>query len=165
MLYNDYGLPEQPEIESILSGASVIGAVAIVLSFLIVIAIAILVIISNCKIFKKAGEDWWKAIIPLYSNWVETKIVGLAWWWFLIFSGLAALTGAFEEGNFVISIALILVSFNYSYCLAKKFGKSNGFAVLTVIFPYVCYPILAFGNAKYDKNAKVDKNGIFAIEK
>ncbi len=146
---------------SVLAGIGI--ALAIIIG-IIVLAVLILIIIANCKLFKKAGEEWWKALIPLYSSWIETKITGLAWWWFLIFAGLTALIGTkFGESNFVVSMGLILTSFNYNYNLAKKFGKSNGFAVLSTILPVIGLPILAFGSAKYDKAAKVDKNGIFTM--
>ena len=47
--------------------------------------------------------------------------------------------------------------------MAKKFGKSTGFAVLMAFLPVIGLPILAFGSAKYDKDAKVDANGIFSV--
>ena len=61
-------------------------------------------------------------------------------------------------------MALVLVSFNYSYNMAKKFGKSNGFALLMTILPVIGLPMLAFGNSTYNKEIPVDKNGIFSIE-
>ena len=163
MYDNYYGLTQEPEV-GLLAGA---GAVAIVLAIiigLILIAVAVFMIIANCKLFKKAGEPWWKAIVPLYNSWVETKIVGLAWWWFPIFAVLTALIAKNGETNYVLYIALVLVSFNYNFNLAKKFGKSNGFAVLTTLLPVIGLPILAFGSAQYDKDAKVDENGIFSIK-
>ena len=33
--------------------------------------------------------------------------------------------------------------------MAKKFGKSNGFAVLVALLPIIGLPILAFGSAQY----------------
>jgi hypothetical protein len=33
------------------------------------------------------------------------------------------------------------------------------------ILPVIGIPILAFGSAKYNADAKTDKNGIFAVEK
>jgi len=131
---------------------------------IICLAIIIFIIVCNCKIFAKAGQQWWKALIPLYNSWVETKIAGLAWWWYPIFVGLTALIAGRGGDNFVLCIALTLVSFNYCYGMAKKFGKSNGFAVLLAFIPIVGLPMLAFGSAKYDKDAKVDENGIFSIK-
>lgn len=146
-----------------LSQMTAAAIVIFVIVALIALAILIFLIVAQCKLFTKAGEAWWKAIIPVYNSWVETKITGLAWWWFTIYMGLAAISGI--KGLSVVGFGIVLISFNYNYNLAKKFGKSNGFAFLTTILPIIGLPILAFGSAKYDKNAAVDKNGIFAVEK
>lgn len=139
------------------------AAIIVVLFALIFLAVVVFLIIAQCKLFTKAGEAWWKAIIPVYNSWIETKITGLAWWWFPIYMGIASLSGI--KGLSVLGFGIVLISFNYNYNLAKKFGKSNGFAFLTTILPIIGLPILAFGSAKYNKNADTDKNGIFAVEK
>ncbi len=163
-MYN--GLEQTNNYEGFLNGASVVIVVLAILGIIIAIALCFFLIVSNCKLFKKAGEAWWKAIIPLYNSWIQTKITGLAWWWFVIFCVLSALISAnTQETNFVLLSALCLTSFNYNFNLAKKFGKSNGFAVLTTFLPIVGIPILAFGSAKYNASAKVDENGIFSIKK
>lgn len=148
-----------------LFGGMAIGAI-ILFGFiaLIALAVAIFMLIAECKIYTKAGEKWWKVFVPLYNSWIQTKITGLAWWWFPIFVGISALMDVKVLAP-IAGICVILISFNYNYNLAKKFGKSNGFAVLTTFLPFVGLPILGFGSAKYDKNAAVDKNGIFAVEK
>ena len=146
------------------SGAATALIVLAIFAIIIGIAVAVLIIVSNCKIFSKAGEKWWKALIPMYNSWVETRIAGLAWYWFVIFAGLtAALVG--PKANYVLSMLLVLTSYNYCYNMAKRFGKSTGFAVLMALLPVIGLPMLAFGSAKFDANAKVDKNGIFSIEK
>ena len=164
----DYNLIQPtPAIDNFATGASIAVVIAVIVGALLVLALIALIVVANCKIFKKAGEAWWKGLIPLYNSWVETKIVGLAWWWFIIYFVLIALiqnkTG--DNYNAVIFMGLVLVSFNYSYNLAKRFGKSNGFAVLTTILPIIGLPILAFGSAQYDKSVKVDENGVFSIKK
>ncbi len=146
-------------------GASIILIILAVIGILIAIAVSIFVIISFCKLFQKAGEPWWKALIPLYSSWVETKMAGLAWWWFLIITGLSAVVSGVENPNYVFCMGLLLASFNYAFNLSKKFGKSNGFAVLLTLLPFVGFPILAFGKATYNADAEVDENGIFSIKK
>ena len=149
---------------SLLSGATTAVIILAVLFGLIALAIFVLMIVANCKVFKKAGEKWWKALMPLYNSWIETKITGLAWWWFPIYLViLVVFAKDVNNTNYVITWALILTSFNYNYNLAKKFGKGNGFAVLNTILPWIGLPILAFGSAKYDKEAKVEKNGIFTM--
>lgn len=130
---------------------------------LIALTVAIFLIIAECKVYKKAGEAWWKALIPVYSTWVEAKISGLAWWWCPIFLGVAALSGL-NNVYYASGFALLVISFNFNYNLSKKFGKSNGFAVLLTLLPIIGLPILAFGSSKYDASAKTDINGIFAVE-
>lgn len=161
----DYDLNATTGLEKAVGNLTTGYIILIILAALICIAVVTLILVSNCFIFKKAGEKSWKGLIPLYNSWIETKISGLAWWWFPIFVGLTTLFTETRNGNFVIYMALILTGFNYNYNLCKKFGKSNGFAVLCTLLPFIGLPILAFGSAKYNKDVKVDKNGIFSIEK
>ncbi|MBR5370155.1 MAG: hypothetical protein IK137_02505 [Bacilli bacterium] len=167
-MYNSYyttpSTTTTPSVDSIFGGMAVWAIVLVVILGLIALAVAIFMIIAECKVYTKAGEKWWKVFIPIYNTWIQTKITGLAWWWLPIFLGAAALSDV-KSLEFVAGMAVILVSFNYNYNLAKKFGKSNGFAFLTTILPIIGLPILAFSSAKYDKDAVVDKNGIFAIDK
>lgn len=166
--YNDLIMPPTKEV-----GGSFLGLVGAAAAFTIVVLciifliIAIITIIAQCKVFDKAGEKWWKALIPLYNNWVFTKITGLAWWWFVIALSLSTLVVMYSENDAVtiMGMALFLANFNYYYNLSKKFGKSNGFAVLLSILPFIGLPILAFGSSNYNKTTKVDENGIFKIEK
>ena len=153
-----------PSLDSVFGGMAIGAIILVVILGLIALAVAIFMIIAECKLFTKAGEKWWKVFVPIYNTWVQNKIVGLAWWWLPIFLVASALTEVQTLG-FVAGMAVILVSFNYNYNLAKKFGKSNGFAVLTTFLPVIGIPILAFGSAKYDAKAETDKNGIFAIDK
>ena len=132
--------------------------------FLIWATVLTLHIIGQWKMFTKAKEEGWKALIPIYNTWVQTKIANLGWWWFLIMFVLGAAVIQ-TEANYILSMGLTVFSFNYMYNIAKKFGKSGGFAFLCTILPFIGLPILAFGSAKYDKAASVDKNGIFSIEK
>lgn len=162
-MYN--GIEQTNALEGLLAGASITLVILAILGALILCALGVLLIISYCKLFKKAGEAWWKALIPLYNSWIETKISGLAWWWFIIITVLGAVVLEASGDNYILSTAVLLTSFNYSFNLAKKFGKTNGFAVLMTFLPVVGFPILAFGNAKYNPKTVVDENGIFSIKK
>ena len=151
-----------PDVEAIFGGMAAGAIILVAILGLIALAIAVFFIIAYCKMYTKAGAKWWKVFIPIYNTWTETKITGLAWWWCPIYLVATVLAG-FDASIAVFGI--ILISFNYNFNLAKKFGKTNGFAVLLTLLPVIGYPILAFGSAKYNKDAKVDKNGIFSIEK
>ncbi len=170
MYSNGYNFTTDPVTSSnstdFLNNLGAVGAglaVFFVILGLFVTAIVVFMIIAECKVFKKAGEPWWKVFIPVYSTWIEAKIAGLAWWWCPIILGVAALA-SFNNLSYIAGGAALVISFNFNYNLCKKFGKSNGFAVLLTLLPIVGIPMLAFGNAKYDASVKTDKNGIFAVE-
>lgn len=94
----------------------------------------VLVIIGLWKLFEKAGKPGWAAIIPIYNIWVMLEIVGRPGWWILLF--LIPLV------NFVIWIIVALD-------LAKSFGKDVLWGLGLIIFPYIFYLILGFGDATY----------------
>ena len=108
-------------------------------------ALAVLIIVANWKIFKKAGRNGWEAIIPVYNTWVLYEIVGLKGWYALL-AFVPAVGGIIA---FVFSIMAAIR-------LAKAFGKEGGFAVGLILLPVVFYPILGFGNDVY---YGVDENG------
>ena len=103
--------------------------------FLPVLLILIPVKVGQWKIFEKAGENGYAAIIPLYSLWVLVKISNKSnplWFIFLLFPGI----------NFIAAIILHLD-------LADRFGKGAGYGLgLTFLAP-VFYPILGFGDSRY----------------
>lgn len=146
-----------------LTGGLIVLAVLLLIVLLVVV---VLIVIAECKVFTKAGEKWWKVFIPLYNSWVQIKIACLAWWWFPIFLVATMVTASeIEDITAIGGIMVALTSFNVNYNLAKKFGKGGGYAFLLTFLPFIGYPMLGFGSAQYEKDAVVDKNGIFSIEK
>lgn len=104
------------------------------MSWIIYLAIYALVIAGWWKIFEKAGEEGWKAIIPIWNFIILLKIVGREWWWVLL--ALIPLVG------FVIWIIVALD-------LAKSFGRSTAFAIGLIFLPFVFAIILGFGSDTY----------------
>jgi hypothetical protein len=99
------------------------------------LAIAVLMIVAMWKVFEKAGEPGWAAIIPIYNFFVLLKIAGRpAWWFILLFIPFV---------NFII---LIMVSID----VAKRFGKGTGFGLGLAFLGFIFYPILGFGDARYN---------------
>ncbi len=111
---------------------------------LIGLAIAVVQIIAMWKIYTKAGQEGWKAIIPIYNFVILFKIAGLSPW--LILCYLAAVIPVI--GGFVTLGMTIYLAYN----LAKAFGKGGGFTVGLVLLAPVFYMILGFGNAQYIGN-------------
>lgn len=110
----------------------VIGLIGLVL----MLAFVVFMIASVWKVYTKAGQPGWTAIIPIYNTFVMLRIIGKPWWWFI---GLLI-----PLVNFVVAI-LICVE------LAKVFGKGIGFAIGVILLPFIFLPILAFGSATYTR--------------
>lgn len=105
-----------------------------VIFFVIGMGLAVAMIAGLWKVFVKAGKPGWAAIIPIYNYVVMIEIIGKPMWWLVLL--------LVPYVNFV---GIILVNLE----LAKRFGKSTGFAILMVFLPFVAFPMLGFGDAAY----------------
>ncbi len=104
------------------------------LGTLIWLAVVVLMIVSLWKVFNKAGKPGWAAIIPIYNLLVLLEIVRKPVWWIILF---------------FIPIANLVVSILVYIELAKAFGQSAGFGLGLVFLPFIFFPILGFGSARY----------------
>ncbi len=114
------------------AGAAAAGVAGIIL--LIELAIAIVVIVALWKVFVKAGKPGWAAIIPIYNIIVLLEIIGKPIWWIILF---------------LIPCVNVIVSILVSLEVAKCFGRSAGFGVGLAFLPFIFYPILGFGDSRY----------------
>ena len=106
------------------------------LTFLLVpLLLAIIIIASMWKVFEKAGEAGWKAIIPIYNLYVLVSIAGKPGWWFIV----------------ILLVPLIGFIFYLLVCLAlaQKFSKSPLYGVLLCFFGFIMFPLLAFDDSTY----------------
>ena len=101
---------------------------------LCIIAWVVLTIVAEWKIFKKAGKDGWKALIPVYNAYTLLQILNME----PMLCFLTLIPGA----NFMLGIVM-------SVKLAKSFGKGTGFAIGLILLEPIFEMILAFGDAKY----------------
>lgn len=115
-------------------GSSAAFVVVLVVTFVLLLAIAVLLVAGMWKMFAKAGRPGWAALIPIYNTIVMLEIVGRpAWWIFLMFV------------PFVNIFVLVIVMLD----LAKSFGKSSAFAVGLILLTSIFVMILGFGSATY----------------
>jgi hypothetical protein len=94
----------------------------------------ILMIAACWKIFTKAGQPGWAAIIPIYNWYILCKIVGRPGWWVILL--------LIPFVNFIVGIILCID-------LAKSFGKGVGFGIGLILLGVIFFPILGFGSAQY----------------
>lgn len=131
---------------------------------MLVILVAILLIVSLWKIFQKAGQPGWAALIPIYNTYVLFKIcwkksmfaiyMALSFVYGFI-AGLAE-AGVVEMDSLPVAllvlafaIALLVISIKLYSNLAKAFGHGSGFAAGLIFLPFIFEPILAFDNSQY----------------
>ena len=122
-------------------GASIFFIIFVIVYSLVIIAFCTLLIVSLWKIFVKAGQPGWACLIPIYNFWVMSEISCNNNIMFFIFCFIPFL-------NVVAIIA-------YTFGIAKTFGKGVGFAIATIFFYFITFPILAFGKATYDPTKKI----------
>ncbi len=107
---------------------------------LLVLALAVVAIVAQWKMFEKAGEPGWGCIIPIYNFYLMCKIGGKPGWWVLLM--------LIPFVNFVV-LVLVLIG------VAKGFGKGGGFALGMIVLPFVFFCLLGFGDATYNRSLAV----------
>ncbi len=100
-------------------------------------AISLLMIAAMWRIFSKANQPGWAAIIPIFNFIVWLKVAGRPLWW----------------------IVLLFICFPIVYIIlcidtAKVFGKGVGFGIGAIFLPFIFFPILGFGSATYQGSAQ-----------
>src|SRR5438874_10010581 len=104
--------------------------------FGLLIELAILggILAGMWKAFEKMGRQGWEGIVPIYNIYILLQIIGKPVWWLVLF--------LIPFVNFVVAILVCIE-------VAKGFGKGTGFGVCLALFGFVCWPILGFGDARW----------------
>lgn len=110
-------------------------------AIIIYLAIVVLLIVSLWKIYSKANKPGWACLIPIYNIIVLLRIIGKPWWWLFLL---------------LIPIVNIVFAIWMTNLLSKSFGKNEGFTIGLLFLPFVFYPLLGFGEAKYNGPAGTD---------
>ena len=99
--------------------------------------IAIIGIVAMWKLFMKAGQPGWAAIIPIFNVIVFLRVVNRPWWWLLLM---------------LIPIVNIVLYIIVCFDLGKSFGKGGAFSFFLVfLLSIIGYLILAFGKSEYKR--------------
>jgi hypothetical protein len=106
--------------------------------FVVFLVLAVLLTIAMWKIFKKAGEEGWKSLIPIYNMIVLFKISKISPFLLLVY--------LFAWVPFIGQLAVLGVIIYQNISLSKAFGKDVGFAIGLFLLGPIFYMILAFGD-------------------
>lgn len=113
---------------------STAGSQPSTLKIIIEVAICLLVLISEWRLFTKADQHGWTVLIPFYNVWDYYK--------FLCGRGKAMF-------RLLIPFYSIYWAIKSDIKLAHAYGKSTGFGWGIVFLPYIFIPILGLGKAEY----------------
>ena len=120
------------------SAAQAAGAAGGAMGGIIGLLIAVILIVAMWKVFSKAGQPGWAAIIPIFNIYILCKVAGRPGWWLLLM--------LIPFVNFIIAIILCID-------IAKNFGKGAGFGLGLAFLGFIFFPILGFGSATYEGSA------------
>lgn len=103
-----------------------------------------ILVIGLWKVFEKAGEDGWKALVPIYNFYILFKISGIAPLFLVqaICALLSSVIGFFSLGVLVLAIYMW-------FCLAKAFGHGAGFGLGLCLLNPIFIMILGYGGSHY----------------
>lgn len=138
---------------------------------IVVLAIALLFIVSLWKIFTKAGQPGWAAIIPVYNMYVFTQVIRRPKWWILLYLGIYAVyyigLGMIMNGNssggiltMLGGLAILVILIMDYHRLSTSFGQGAGFTVGLVLLGFIFFPLLAFGSYTYTGGTADSSGGL-----
>ena len=118
-----------------------INNLSLIILLVITICLIIIPTISYWKIYSENGESSFASIIPIYSQMVLYRIVGLKEWYALLV--FIPFVGTITSGIFSVYA---------TYLLGKKYKKSILFILGLMFLPFIFLPILALSKLpkKYD---------------
>ena len=115
-----------------------VSLVVIGIVLFIVLVFVIILIIGRWMLFEKAGQAGWKAIIPIYKNWVYTVDVCKCHWAVFLCEELIIwgflVTIIFLKGAGGILLILIRMIKNYNLALKTHQSPTS----------YVCFGLIPF---------------------
>lgn len=97
-------------------------------------AVIVFEIAAMWKVFTKAGQPGWAAIIPIYNVIVLLQIAGKPIWWILLC---------------LIPLVNIVVAIMMWHAISTNFGKGVGFTLGLIFLGFIFIPILAWSDAQY----------------
>lgn len=112
--------------------------------FVFQLIVGLLSLASLWIIFQKAGIAGWKAIVPIYNFYKLLHLVGKPGWWLLLL---------------LVPLVNIIVALYVTHLVSLSFGKDLPFTLGLVFLPFVFYPILAFGDAQYQGDVSLGREG------
>ena len=109
---------------------------------IVTLIVAVLSIAGLWKMFTKAGQPGWAAIIPILNTLTILKTIKRPWWWIILL---------------LIPCVGFVIAFIVMWDMAKAYGKGVGMFILLLLLHPIGLLVLGFGSAEY----QLEKDPIF----
>jgi hypothetical protein len=86
------------------------------------------------KAFEKMGRKGWEGIVPFYNVYILLQMTGRPVWWLALM---------------LVPLVNVAVFIIVSIDVARGFAKGTGFGLGLGLLGFVFWPILGFGDAKW----------------
>lgn len=96
--------------------------------------VSLISVVGMWKTFEKAGKPGWAAIVPIYNTIILLEIAGKPLWWIILL---------------LIPLVNIVIGIMVVHQVSLSFGKGGGMTALLIFLPFIGWPMLGFGDAKY----------------
>ena len=142
-----------PDGDAILAGLGVLSALVVGLIAISVITVLIRVV-CRWRIFNKAGEKGWKALIPVYNTYTEfaiswSKLQGILMLAALVIGRIICFYSSADSIVYsiggIIGLYSAILALIQTHKLSRSFGKKFGFTLGLYFFNSIFMLILAFG--------------------
>ena len=125
------------DANAVLTTIFAIYAAIIVFTLIVVVVNYVLTGFAFMSFFKKVGVEPWIAWVPYYNQWKWLEVGGQQGWFVLL---------ALIPYGGIATLVFLIISM---YRTGIAFGKSGGFVVLGVFFPFIWAWILGSANEVY----------------
>lgn len=164
----------------------ILGAVIIIYAVILMVSLAVGIvgIVAMWKLYEKAGEPGWSAIVPVYNFMQMCKIAfgnyKMAWIYLIITAGYfvlsttAGIMNVMSDGESIaltlmtgliglaFTIAMAVIAAYVYYMFAKSYGKSTGFCILSIFFGAITMIIMGFdSNTSYVGPMGIPQNNYY----
>ncbi len=114
--------------------------------FLIVLIVQI---VAMWKLFSKAGEAGWKALIPIYNLYIYYKIARIPnlYWLYLLLTVISVIPNQIVV--YISLIGIVAITIYHSYKLSTAYGHGVGYTFGLLFLNTIFLLILGFGSSEY----------------
>jgi hypothetical protein len=136
------------------NGAGMMGGIlggTLLCMFAIGFALTVFLLAGLWKMFVKAGQPGWAALVPFYNVYVLVQIVGLPVVWFYYYVILIAVGTVLSFLAFFTSVGLLVLSYYMVRMIHRAYGQNDDSVsvIISLFVPIVLTYRAGFGPAQY----------------